>query len=86
MRRRYVTVLVVQDVDVPIEDILDGMGVDDLAELAEAIDAKLKSRAPATSQPFALADAVMRRHCDEHDGPLWMCSDAVCSAHVGAPS
>lgn len=64
-----VNVVTEVDVDLYVDDILDGLDDEDLRKLAELSD--------------TVGEAIQRRHYSEHDGPGWLCKDAVCEAWEG---
>ena len=77
-RTGFVTV----DVDVYIDEVLDEISDDDIR--GEYHDRFGKSAEAYVSTE--LADAIERRHYDEHRGPLLCCIDPVCDASTRARS
>lgn len=79
--RKYVTVAIVEDVSVSVEDILDGMDEADLGELRAEIDERLAEKKVSPSVLDALTLAIHAHHL-AHPGPIWMCSDPICAGYT----
>lgn len=67
MKRRYVTVQVDTEVDVRLDEILDGMSNEDKRELLRQIEKDLGNAASGPHATVSLADAILTRH-REGDG------------------